>query len=312
MSALGWGVILVGVACVLLAYAVVADPDARVSRGRRMADAAPTEPLAGILYRGATSRVDRLMKSRGWVPFRLSELEAGDVQTPPSVLLTWVVGGSIVGVLLGTVVAGSLLLGVMLGLAVPVVAKVVLRSRVKRRQKAFAKELDNTLRIISSALRAGQSLPMALASVAADSNGPMGEEVTRVINENRIGRDLVEAMYDAAERMKSEDFAWFAGAVEVQRDAGGNLNDIIETVAETIRGRAELREKIRAYASEGKASAFVLMALPVALGGVYSVMNPGYLDPLFQTGLGLALLAVSGLLYVISYFWMSAIVNIKV
>lgn len=312
MSALAWGALLVFTACGLLAYGVLHDPDARVSKGRRMADVAPSEPLAGVLYRGATAQVDRMMKSRGWVPFRVAELEAADVQTPPSVLLTWVIGGAVVGVLLGAVVAGNLLLGVILGLAVPVVAKLVLRRRVKQRQKAFAKELDNTLRIISSALRAGQSLPMALASVAADSDGPMGEEVTRVINENRIGRDLVEAMYDAARRMASEDFAWFAGAVEVQRDTGGNLNDIIETVAETIRGRAELREKIRAYASEGKASAFVLMALPVALGVVYSVMNPGYLDPLFQTPIGLVLLTASAVLYVVSYFWMRAIVNIKV
>ncbi|AXT85879.1 type II secretion system protein F [Aeromicrobium sp. A1-2] len=191
-------------------------------------------------------------------------------------------------------------------------AKLVLRFRAGRQRKEFAKQLDNTLRIISSALRAGQSLQIALNSVAADSAAPMSEEITRIINENRLGRDMVVAMLDVADRMQSEDFQWFAEAVAVQRDAGGNLNDIIDTVAETIRGRAEIREKVRAYAAEGKASCYVLMALPVALAVLYSLMNPGYLDPLFSTTIGVLLLLLSAVLYTLSAFWMRAIIDIKV
>ncbi|WP_162891304.1 type II secretion system F family protein [Aeromicrobium sp. A1-2] len=188
----------------------------------------------------------------------------------------------------------------------------MLRFRAGRQRKEFAKQLDNTLRIISSALRAGQSLQIALNSVAADSAAPMSEEITRIINENRLGRDMVVAMLDVADRMQSEDFQWFAEAVAVQRDAGGNLNDIIDTVAETIRGRAEIREKVRAYAAEGKASCYVLMALPVALAVLYSLMNPGYLDPLFSTTIGVLLLLLSAVLYTLSAFWMRAIIDIKV
>lgn len=306
------GVLLVAAAVGLFAQALFADPVPRVSKSRRLGTSAPTEPLWRVTYRAIVTGVDRLLKSRGWVPFRAAELEMADVKKPPGVVVTWVVGGAGAAFVIGFALGRSVVTGGVLAIFVPVVAKLILKMRAGRRRKAFAKQLDNTLRIIASALRAGQSLPVALNSVAADAAAPMSEEITRIINENRLGRDLVVAMLDAADRNGSEDFRWFAEAVEVQRDSGGNLNDIIDTVAETIRGRAEIREKIRAYASEGKASCYVLMALPIALGLTYSLMNPGYMDPLFTTTIGILLLILSGILYTISWFWMRAIIAIKV
>lgn len=312
MSLVIVGVLLVAAAVGLFAQALFADPVPRVSKSRRLGTSVPTEPLWRVTYRAIVTGVDRLLKSRGWVPFRAAELEMADVKKPPGVVVTWVVGGAGAAFVIGFVLGRSVVTGGVLAIFVPVVAKLILKMRAGRRRKAFAKQLDNTLRIIASALRAGQSLPVALNSVAADAAAPMSEEITRIINENRLGRDLVVAMLDAADRNGSEDFRWFAEAVEVQRDSGGNLNDIIDTVAETIRGRAEIREKIRAYASEGKASCYVLMALPIALALTYSLMNPGYMDPLFTTTIGILLLILSGILYTISWFWMRAIIAIKV
>lgn len=306
------GIVLVVAAVGLLAQALLADPVPRVPKSRRLGTNVRTEPLWRVTHRGLVTGVDRLLKSRGWVPFRASELEMADIHRPLGVIVTWVVGGMGAALVLGLVVGRSVATGLLLALLVPAAAKLTLRVRAARRRKAFASQLDNTLRIIASALRAGQSLPIALNSVAADAAPPMSEEITRIINENRLGRDLVVAMLESADRMDSEDFQWFAEAVEVQRDSGGNLNDIIDTVAETIRGRAEIREKIRAYASEGKASCYVLMALPICLGMVYTLMNPGYLDPLFSTMIGLVLVVVSALLYTTSWFWMRAIIAIKV
>ncbi|MCW2830325.1 MAG: type secretion system protein [Aeromicrobium sp.] len=306
------GILLVLAAVGLFVQALFADPVPRISKRRRLGVDVVREPLWQASYRVVVSRVDRLLKSRGWVPFRASELEMADITKPPGVVVTWVVGSAAAGMLIVTLLTGSALTGLVFAALVPVAAKVVLKVRAGRKRKAFAKQLDNTLRIVSSALRAGQSLQMALHSVAADAAAPMSEEITRIINENRLGRDLVVAMLDTAERMDSEDFQWFAEAVAVQRDSGGNLNDIIETVAETIRGRAEIREKVRAYSSEGKASCYVLMALPIALAGVYSVMQPGYLAPLFTTTVGVMLTLLSAVLYTVSWFWMRAIVDIKV
>ncbi|MCW2752198.1 MAG: type secretion system protein [Aeromicrobium sp.] len=312
MSLVLVGCLLIAGAVGLLAQALVGDPVPRVSKSRRLGTVVKTEPLWRVAYRTLVNGVDSLLKSRGWVPFRASELEMADIKKPLGVVVTWVVACTGAAFLIGTVLGRSVFTGALLAVLVPAAAKVAFKFRAGRRRKEFAGQLDNTLRIIASALRAGQSLQIALNSVAADAAPPMSEEITRIINENRLGRDLVEAMTASADRMDSEDFLWFAEAVEVQRDSGGNLNDIIDTVAETIRGRAEIREKVRAYASEGKASCYVLMALPIGLGVVYSLMNPGYLNPLFTEPLGRVLLVVSGILYTISWFWMRAIIAIKV
>ena len=306
------GILLVTGAVAMFAQALLGDPVPRVSKSRRLGTAVSTEPLWRVVYRTLVNGVDSLLKSRGWAPFRARELEMADIKKPLGVVVTWVVGCACAAFMLGTVVGGSVFTGALLAAIVPVGAKLVLRIRAGRRRKKFANQLDNTLRIIASALRAGQSLQIAFNSVAADSAPPMSEEITRIINENRLGRDLVEAMTASADRMDSEDFLWFAEAVEVQRDSGGNLNDIIDTVAATIRGRTEIREKVRAYASEGKASCYVLMGLPVGLAIIYSVMNPGYLNPMFQSTIGRLLLVVSCILYTISWFWMRAIIAIKV
>lgn len=306
------GLVAVAGAVALSWYALLADPVPRIARSRRVAVAAPGEPWWRPLYRGFVGGVDALLKGHGWVPIRAAELEMADVHKPVGVVVSWVVVGSSAAFAVGALALRSIVTGLVLAVLVPMVVKLVLRARAGRRRKAFAGQLDPTLRIIASALRAGQSLPIAMASVGLDAEPPMSEEITRISNEARVGRDLVEAMLESAARMDNEDFRWFAEAVEVQRDTGGNLNDIIDTVAETIRDRGEIREKIRANASEGKASAWVLMALPVALGVIYSILSPGYMDPLLTSLVGRLLLTVSLVLYGVSYVWMRAIVNFKV
>lgn len=312
------GIFVVGAALVLaavgtLAFAVLGDASPRVPQGRRRApSAAPSAPLAKVAFGAVSGHVDTLIKGRSWAPVTAQELDEADVDTPISVLVTWSgIAASVAG-LVGTFLLGSPFLGLLLFLITPFGFKMWLRLKASRRRKAFAGQLDQTLRIIASALRAGQSLATAMGSVAGDIEAPMGQELGRVVNENRVGRDLVEALLETADRMQSEDLRWFAEAVAVQRDTGGNLNDIIDVVAATIRDRAEIREKINAYASEGKASAWVLMGLPVALAATYTLMSPGYLDPLVSSLIGVLLLALSGVLYVVAFFWMRAIIDIKV
>ncbi len=303
---------LVAAAVAAIAYAVLGSAVPRISADRRRGTAAPAAPLAVRAYRGFVDGVDGVVRARGWIPFRRSELEQAGIRRSASTVLAWILLGVVVAFLVGLLLFQSLLGGLLLALLVPVVAKVAVRVLTTRRCRAFEKQLDPTLRILASALRAGQSLTIALSSVARDAEDPMAEELNRIVNENRVGRDLVAAMLESAERMRSEDFRWFAEAVEVQRDTGGNLNDIIDVVAETLRDRAEIREKINAYASEGKASMWVLMALPIGLGVAYSVMRPGYIDPLLFTGIGRLLLGISAVLYAIGFVWMRNVVDIKV
>lgn len=252
------------------------------------------------------------MRSRGWVPFRASELEQSDVTMSPATLVTWIGFGSAAALGLGAFVGRSVILGVFLAILVPVGAKIWLRIKAGQRRRKFVSQLDGTLQMMASSLRSGQSFPMALDSCAREADDPMSDELARIVNENRLGRDLIEAMEDTAGRMQCEDFLWISEAVAITRDSGGNLNEIIDRVAETIRERAEIRERIAAYASEGRFSSYVLMCLPIVVGVVYSFVSPGYLEPLFVTGLGRLLLAGSAVLFAAAYFWMRAIVDIKI
>lgn len=312
MTAVSVGLCLVIVAFGLFAVALFSEPVPRIAKRRRTRpNTEPDEPLVRAVADRVSSAVDAVLKKRGWAPFNTAELNMAEVTVPVGLVVSWIVGGAALALLAGWLFSGPLG-GVILALLVPLFAKFVFRRRARKRRKAFAGQLDNSLRIVSSALRAGHSLATALASVAGDANPPMSDELTRVINENQLGRDLVEALRASAERMQNEDLEWFAGAVAVQRDAGGNLNDIITTVAETIRERAELRQKITAYAAEGRMSSWVLMGLPVVLAIVYELLRPGYLDPMFGTTVGRLLVALTVLLYVAGYSWTRSIVNIKV
>ncbi len=257
------------------------------------------------------SSVDRLLRQSSWVPFRAKELELAGVRATPGSLVVTVVSIAVTVLLFVTLVVGSFGLGLVLAIMVPVGAKLVLKVKTDKRRSAFTEQMDETLQMIASSLRSGQSFTQALDAVAKDADSPTAEEFARIINEHRIGRDLVVALEQTAERMDSEDFLWVGEAVAVHRDTGGNLNEVLDRVGQTMRERNQVRQQVASLASEGKFSAVVLMLLPVAVGGFYTILNPSYMAPMFTSGIGRALLVGSLILYVIGGLWMRAITNVK-
>ncbi len=214
--------------------------------------------------------------------------------------------------LLVSAVAGNVLVGIVCAAFVPVIAKLVLRSRGNKRRQAFADQLDEALQMIASALRAGHSLVRALDTASREAPLPTSEEFARIVNENRIGRDLVEAMHVTADRMESQDFRWIAEAVAVQRDTGGNLNEVLDGVGTTIRERNRILREVQTLSAEGRMSAVVLMVLPVLVGGGMTVINPGYMAPLFAGSTGFIVLGVAITLFTVGGMWMRAVVNVRV
>lgn len=191
----------------------------------------------------------------------------------------------------------------------PFGARLVLRFLATRRRAKFAEQLDETLQLLAGGLRAGHSLLRAIDAVAGESEAPTSEEFSRIINETRLGRDLGEALDDAALRMRSEDFSWVAQAIAIHREVGGNLADVLDQVGHTIRERNQIRGQVRALSAEGKISALVLMVLPFALGGVLLVISPGYMDPLVENPLGLVMIAVSVVLLILGGLWLRKVVS---
>ncbi|WP_200935446.1 type II secretion system F family protein [Aeromicrobium sp. Root344] len=308
--------ILTGGVCVLLAiaalaYALLAPPVSRVPASRRTFGG--TDQKTGLNFSSdqLVERVDDLLRRSSWTPFGAKELELAGLRITPGnvVVLVAAVAASVLSVV--TLLTGSFWLGLALALLVPVGAKVYLFILTDRRRTLFTKQLDDTVQMIASALRAGFSFPQALDAVARDADSPTAEEFARIINENRIGRDLVVAIEQTADRMASDDFRWVAEAVAIHRDTGGNLNEVLDRVGATMRERNQLREQVGALAAEGKLSAIVLMILPIALAAFYYWINAGYMAPLIGTSLGWALLGASVVLYIIGGLWMRAIVNVK-
>ena len=203
------------------------------------------------------------------------------------------------------------LLGILLAVAVPVATKVLLSVRTGRRQRAFADQLDDSLQMLASSLRAGHSLLQALNAVAQEAPTPPSEEFARVVNETRVGRDLGQALDETASRMGSPDMVWVAQAIAINRQVGGNLAEVLDGVGHTIRERGQIRRQVKALSAEGRLSAYVLMALPFGVAGFLMVSNPAYMAKFTQSLVGYGLLVLCGVLLIVGGLWLRKVTILK-
>ncbi len=188
----------------------------------------------------------------------------------------------------------------------------LLRSRIGRRQRAFADELPEFLLLLSSALRAGLSFTQGLESAAEQHSGQVGRQIRRALAEAQVSANLDEALLASASRMGNEDLRWVVMALSVQREVGGNLSVILDTAATTIKGRHALSREVRALSAEGRLSAYVLLALPVGVFAFLLVFRREYVSQLWTHPLGIAMLSALVILMVLGWLWMRAVVRIRV
>lgn len=215
---------------------------------------------------------------------------------------------AIVGFLAGLWIDG-ILLAVILGAFGALFIPALLSVRSSRRRRLFDDQLNDALPMLAGSLRAGYGIIQGIDNVARESPSPIADEFSRVIVENRLGRDLSDSLSDVALRTKNRDFEWVAQAIEIHRQVGGDLAKILDTVAATIRARNRLRRQVRVLASEGKASALVLMALPFIVLAATLISSPGYVDELFDTTAGNVMLLIGAGLLVVGGLWLRRIVK---
>ncbi|MDQ4501874.1 type II secretion system F family protein [Sinomonas sp. ASV322] len=206
---------------------------------------------------------------------------------------------------------GGLGIAVLAACAGPTILLAWLNLTAARRQSAFAQQLPDTLQMLAGSMRAGHSLLRAVDGAAEESEAPMGEELRRVVNENRIGRELVESLTDTAARMKSQDFLWVAEAIETQREVGGNLAELLDNVNETILDRAKLFRQVKALSAEGRVSALVLVSLPIFMLIMISLINASYAAVFFTTLPGWGMLAASALMLTVGSVWLMRLIKPK-
>lgn len=284
----------------------VDDPDARDEGSSRDHSLA-----SSMVMRRAVDATAKLAASRGALDWAEKKLEQAHIPLRPAEALFFNGAMAAVMVLLGFVLQG--LFGAFLALvAFGALPAMVLATMAKRRQKKFTAQLPDMLQLLSSSLRSGYSLLQGLDAVAQEVQEPMASELGRVLVEAKLGRPLEVALEECSDRMGSADFEWAVMAVRIQRDVGGNLAELLETVGETMTARERLRREVSALTAEGRISAIVLGAMPVMLGIVMYAINPGYMGTLFTDPVGQAMLAASVVLALFGFWWMKKTIEIEV
>ncbi|WP_036569246.1 type II secretion system F family protein [Nocardioides sp. URHA0032] len=181
-----------------------------------------------------------------------------------------------------------------------------------RRRKAFAAAVPDTLQLMSGSLAAGLSLAQAAETVTREGSEPVSGEFRRALVETRLGVPLEDALEGVAQRFDSDDLHWAVMAIRIQREVGGNLAELLDTVAATMREREYVRRQVSALSAEGRLSAWVLGCLPVLFLLYMLLANRAYIMPLFTDPRGLVLLGFGGMLLAVGVFWMSRMVKVEV
>ncbi len=215
----------------------------------------------------------------------------------------------LVGVLLGSGDIFTLLLFLVLGALVP---WLWLGWKRKKRLDAFQGSLADTLQLVAGSLSAGMSLAQSLDTVVKEGNEPIAGEFKRVLIDARLGVPIEDALEDVATRNESKDFAWVVMAIRIQRQVGGNLAELLNTVAATLREREYLRRQVRSLSAEGRISGWILGLLPIGMGLYMLLIRREYIRPLYTETLGILMLAVAATMLVTGAFVMSRIVKVEV
>ena len=218
-----------------------------------------------------------------------------------------VAGGVLGAFLVGNIIV--VLLVAVVGSLIPYVWLVRARSQ---RQKKMAEQLADVLSILASSLRAGHSFLQALDQVANEIKDPSASEFHRVVSEIRLGRSVDDAMVEMADRIGSEDMRWAVIAVNIQRQVGGNLAEVLDIVATTVRERAYIHRQVRVLSAEGRISIGILSALPFGIFFYLMLVNPEYIGLLFTTNMGRIMLLAGAALMAAGIFVMTRIVRIDV
>lgn len=317
---LGWlasrDAMLLGVGALFLAFLGLAWYAGRGGRRVTLAAADAKAILrtkdASMLSRATNSVAgfaERTLERRGRRGQLESALEAAGMTLRTGEFVVLVSAGALTGFGLGYS-SGQPLLGIVLALAVLVGSWLIVTRRADGRRKAFETQLFATLQLISGSLRAGFGLAQAFEVVAEESAAPTSDEFRRVRVETHLGRDLDETLSAMARRVGSEDFELFIEAVQIHREIGGELSQIVDNVSETIRERSRLKGQVRALSAEGRFSAVVLTVIPVGMAIFLSVTNPDYLGELTSLPAGRLVIGVGVALMVVGMLWLKRLVRL--
>ena len=184
--------------------------------------------------------------------------------------------------------------------------------RISKRLKAFNRQLADTTSLLSNALRSGSSFLQAIELVSREAEPPMSEEMGRVVREVNLGLGMEEALNNLVRRIKSDDVDLMVTAIGIQQQVGGNLAEILDTIAFTIRERVRIKAEINTLTAQGRVSGYLVAFLPIGLGAALNAINPAFMQPLFTQTIGRILIGVGAVMMTIGFLAIRKITDIKV
>ena len=283
-------------------------------------------PISDLIAQSQTlAQLNKGLEQRDFGANLARDLARADLRLKPSEFLAiW--GASIVGIPLIMAVLSVvlptlgnplfLLIGAFIGFFIP---RMWLNRRKGSRLNAFNKQLPDTITLLANALRAGSSFLQAIELVVRESRPPISTEFARVIREVNLGLPFEQAMENMVRRVKSEDLELMATAITIQHQVGGNLAEILDSIAFTIRERVRIKGEINTLTAQQRMSGYVVGFLPIGLAGFLFIAAPGFTEPMFDNrasliGLpaGVILLAIGGFMMFIGFMLIRRIVDIEV
>ena len=283
-------------------------------------------PISDLIAQSqALANLNRVVEGRDFGANLARDIARADLKLKPSeFLMLW--GASIIGVpvlmfifsffspALGSPIV--LLIGLLIGFFLP---RFWLGRRKSGRLNAFNKNLPDTITLIANALRAGSSFLQAIELVVRESRPPISTEFGRVIREVNLGLPFDQALENMVRRVRSDDLELMATAISIQHQVGGNLAEILDSIAYTIRERVRIKGEIRTLTAQQRLSGYVVGFLPIALAGFLFVAAPGFMEPMFLNppavlGLpaGVVILIFGGFMMFIGFMLIRKIVDIEV
>jgi tight adherence protein B len=279
-------------------------------------DDQPAAGAAGLLvkvqHEGPLPAVDRILggTTRGSAFGRWID-QSGVKVSISGLLVVALLAGVGLGLALGLVAQArwAFVLGGVVGFSAPFV---VLKVRRTRRLRTFEEQFPEGLDLIARALKAGHAFATGLKMVADEMPEPVGPEFRKTFDEQNFGLPMKDALDNLTFRVPLLDVRFFATAVLIQRETGGNLSEILENLAHVVRERFKILRQVRVYTAHGRFTGYVLLALPAVLGVVLSFINADHMNLLFREPMGQMLLVAALVMQTIGYVWIKQVIKIEV
>ncbi|HXE99667.1 MAG TPA: type II secretion system F family protein [Solirubrobacterales bacterium] len=264
----------------------------------------------GEAPRGPRAAAEGFLDGQRWWERFKEELDVARIQTPAIHIVAATALATFVVMLAIALGIGSVTLS-PLGLLVIPAVRLVINRKLRHQRHEFAEQLADNLQIVASALRAGQSMVGAISVVIDEAPEPSRSEFRRIVNDERLGVPLEDAVRDVARRMDNRDLEQVALVAIIQRETGGNTAEVLDRVVDTVRERGTLRRLMETLTAQGRLSQIVVSVLPFALVAVITVVNADYMDPLFHTSTGQVLLLVGVGLSLLGSLLINRIVDVS-